>query len=276
VKDRSRVVARRTIGAAFVAAAGICASAVRADDGFIPGGTEAFKLNLGGILTQNNANFRLDGAQGRGTDIDLESVTGLKSGQSSYLVSGTWRFAPNHRLGVNVFQVDRDRSVAIDRTITIGDTVIPVNTNLTTEAKTQFLIMNYAYSFVRNEHMELAGVVGFYGANYKYKFSAAAPLVNIDKSTNAPLPVLGLSADFFVAPRWTVSAYGEGLKLKVGDVDGSMYHVGVSTDYMVTRNLGVGIGYQVSDLKVDVTKSDFNGHLGWRMDGYTAYVQAKF
>jgi hypothetical protein len=59
-------------------------------------------------------------------------------------------------------------------------------------------------------------------------------------------------------------------------VDGSLYHVGLTTDYMLTRNWGLGVGYQLADLKVDVTKSGFNGHLSWRMDGYFAYVQARF
>jgi hypothetical protein len=260
----------------LVVLAGAGASAAHAQEALIPPGTEAFKLNLGGIVTTNNTSFRLDGTGGRGSDIDLEGLTGLDEGVSTFFASGTWRFAPNHRLSLLGFQVERDRALNIDRTITIGDTVIPINTNLKTETKTQFFIVNYEYSFIRNESMELAGLLGLYGANFKYKFTANNPIVDIDKSTTAPLPIIGLKADFFISPRWTVSLFGEGMGFKVGDVDGSMYHVGASTDYMITRNWGVGLGYQLADLKVDVTKSDFNGHLTWRMDGYYAYLQARF
>jgi outer membrane protein W len=276
VSDGMNGAARRAIGMSLVVLAGAGAGAARAQDAFIAPGTEAFKLNLGGVVTNNSTSFRLDGTTGRGTDIDLEGLTGLDEGVSTFFASGTWRFAPNHRLSLVGFQIERDRSVNIDRTITIGDTVVPINTNLKTEARTQFFIVNYEYSFIRNESMELAGLLGLYGANFKYKFTANNPLVDIDKSTTAPLPIIGLKADFFISPRWTVSAFGEGLGFKVGDVDGSMYHVGVSTDYMITRNWGVGLGYQLTDLKVDVTKSDFNGHMTWRMDGYYAYLQARF
>ncbi len=275
MNDGKHGVARRAMLAGMVAAAA-CASGARADDGWIPGGTETFKLNLGGVVTTNNANFRLDGSGGRGTDIDLESVTGLKEGVTTFFAQGTWRFAPNHRIGLTGFVVDRDRSAVIDRTITIGDTVIPVSTPLTTEAKTQFFIANYQYSFIRNADMELAATLGIYGANFKYRFSAQSPIVNIDKSTTAPLPLIGLSADFYLMPQWTATVFGEGLKLKVGDVDGSMYHVGASTEYMITRNWGAGLGWQLADLKVDVTKSGFNGRIQWRMDGWFAYLQAKF
>jgi hypothetical protein len=273
--DATRV-SRSSIGGACAVVAGLLSFAAHAQEQMIPGGQETFKLNLGGIVTTNNTSFRLDGNNGRGTDIDLEGVTGLKGDVSSFLVSGSWRIAPNHRFGADFFQIERDTNKAIDRTITIGDTVIPVNTSLQTEARTQFFIVNYQYSFVKNADMEFAGILGLYGANYKYKFTAVNPLIDIDKSTTAPLPLIGLSLDLYISPRWTASFFGEGLKLKVGDVDGSMYYVGASTDYMFTRNLGVGVGYRLADLKVDVDKGGFRGHIGWRTDSYTLYVQAKF
>lgn len=264
------------IGMACAIVAGLGASAARADDGMIPPGMDTFKLNIGGILSTNNTNLRLDGSQGRGTDIDLESITGLKSHVSSLFASGTWRFAPKHRIGIQGFQVDRDNTLAIDREITIGDTVIPVNTALSSEAKTRFFIVDYQYSFVKNENMEVAAVLGLYGANFKYNFTAVSPIVDIDKSTTAPLPLIGASVDFFLEPRWTVSLLGQGLKLKVGDVDGSMFHVMFSSDYMLARNWGVGLAYQLADFKADITKGSFRGRATWRMDGYTAYLQAKF
>ena len=268
---------RFTLGTACLALAGAFAGAAHAEDGMIPWGTETFKLNLGGIVNTNSTKLRLDGSTGRGTDVDLEGTTGLSgSGVSSFLASGTWRFAPNHRIGAVVFTADRDATRAIDRTITIGDTVIPINTNLTTSAKSQFFIVNYEYSFIKNDALELSGVLGLYGANYKYRFSASSPIVNIDKSTTAPLPVIGLRADFFLSPHWTIGILGEGLSVKIGDVDGSIYHVAITTDYMFSRNWGVGLGYALADAKADVNKSGFNGHLGWRMDGYTAYLQMRF
>jgi hypothetical protein len=255
----------------------MCANAVRADDAMIPGGTERWTFRLGGIVNTNNTSFRLDGSSGgRGTDIDLEDTTGIKSNLSSVLASGTWRFASNHRIGVDYFQVDRSNTKAIDRTITIGDNVIPANTVLSTDNKATFFITNYQYSFLKSENVELAILGGVYAANLKFNFTANSPIVNIDRSSWAPLPVFGLSADFFLTPRWTATLFGEGLKLKVGDIDGSIYYVGASTDYMFSRNWGVGIGYRLTDIKVDLDKGNFRGHVGWRTDGYVAYLQARF
>lgn len=270
--ERIRGKAGITLGAACLALAG----AAQAQQ-LIPQGTEEFKLNLGGIVNTNSTSLRLDGSTSRGTDVDLEGTTGLSdSGVSSFLVSGSWRMAPNHRLSGVFFTNDRDHTRVIDRTITIGDTVIPINTNLQSEAKSQFFIINYEYSFVKNADMEIAGVLGLYGANFKYKFTANSPVVNIDKSTTAPLPVIGIHADFFINPRWSVGILAEGLKVKIGDVDGSIYNLAISTDYMFARNWGVGMAYNLADAKADVDSGSFKGHLGWRMDGYTAYVQMRF
>ena len=122
----------------------------------------------------------------------------------------------------------------------------------------------------------MAGLVGLYGARFEFNFNATSPMINVNRSTDAPLPVLGASLDYFVNPRWTVSLFGEGLKMKSGDVDGRLYYAGISTDYMLTRHFGVGIGYSLADLQVDMDKGDFHGRIGWRMNSLFGYGQARF
>jgi hypothetical protein len=247
----------------------------RAEDDWIKPGTETWKIDLGGIINDTNTSLRLDGPRGRGTEFDLEGE-GLKHDVSSFFAAANWRFAANHRIGLQVFEVKRDATKAINETIDIKDQVIPVGTTLSSESKTQFLIADYQYSFIRNDNLEFAGMIGLYGARFKFRFGATNPVVDVDASTTAPLPMFGLSLDYFFNPRWSASAFGQGLKVKIGDVDGSVYNVGVSTDYMLTRHFGVGIGYNLTDLKVDLDKNDFHGRVGWRMNSFFGYAQAKF
>jgi len=68
------------------------------------------------------------------------------------------------------------------------------NTVLNTEVKTTFVIANYQYSFIKNEKMEVAGLLGLYTAQFRFKFGATQPLVDIDRKTTAPLPVLRFHA----------------------------------------------------------------------------------
>jgi hypothetical protein len=77
-------------------------------------------------------------------------------------------------------------------------------------------------------------------------------------------------------PRWKISANVEGVKAHIGNVDGSVLVAGVATEYMLTRNSGLGLAYMYSDVNVDVTKSKFDGSLAWKMNSARLYGQLKF
>jgi hypothetical protein len=246
-----------------------------ADQDLIKQGEEIFRVNLGGIINQNNTTLRLDGSSGRSREVNLEDE-GLAQDSTSFFGEATWRFAAKHRIGLQAFGVQRSGTKTTTQTIQLGDNVVPAGTILSAESKTHFLIVNYQYSFVKNDRLELAGLVGLYGAQFRLNFNATSPVVNVDKSTDAPLPVIGARLDYFVTPRWTASLFGEGMKLKIGAVDGQVYYTAVSTDYMLTRHLGVGIGYSLADLQVDIDKGDFHGQIGWRMNSLLGYAQFRF
>jgi len=263
---------RITLALAFLAACG----PLQAADDWIKPGEETVKLNLGGIISRNNTTLRVDGPNSNGTEFDLEEVAGLKREVSSLYAAAAWRFAANHRVGMQYYELRRTASKTIDRTLVIEDKVFPINTTLSSEHDAAFLILNYQYSFVRNERLEFAGLLGLYGARNSYRFSATVPVADVSTSTTVPLPVIGASLDYFVNPRWTVSLYGEGLALQIGNVEGRMYFAGISTDYMLTRNFGLGLGYNVTGLTVQAAEDEFSGKLGWRQSSFFGYAQLRY
>lgn len=252
------------------------ATPVFAEEAPIRGGTEKFKLNLGTILNQHDTTLRVDGPNGRGVSFGMEDITGLQRDRWSTLVSGTWRFSPNHRVGLQSFSIRRHNEREIDRELVIEDEVIPIGTRLETTAKTSFLIANYQYSFFRDDRVELSAMAGIYGARFRFTFDSTNPPRDIDSKATAPLPMLGISLDTFITPRWTISTFFEGFKLKVGDVDGSMGYFGLSTDYMITRHIGLGLGVNAAAMKLEVTDSDFSGGFRYRTSSYFAYGQLRF
>jgi len=248
---------------------------------FIKGGDEILTLDLGGIFNQFNTTVRLDGQGVRGDNINLEN-DGLKKNLSSFEASGTWRFLSRNRIDVLYFQANRTGTHTTDREITIDGNVIPVNFALDAQAKDTFLFADYRFSFLKTEAVEVAGALGFYGGQFKYSLNASGirqgnPLnINTTASTTVPLPLIGLTLDWYIDPRWKVSANVAGIKAHIGNVDGSTIVAGAATEYMLARNLGLGLAYMYSDVSADVTKSNFNGNLGWKMNGVRAYGQLKF
>lgn len=265
----------RTLPIALAAAA-LAGPALGADD-VIRGGTEKFKLNLGTILNQNDTTLRVDGPNTRGVEFSVEGVAGIQRDRWSTLASGTWRFAPNHRVGFQSFSTRRHAQKTIDQTLVIKDETIPAGTSLETTSKTDFLIANYQYSLLRDDRVELAVMAGLYGARFKFQFDSTTPPRDISSSTTAPLPMFGISLDTFITPRWTVSTFFEGLYLKVGDVVGRVGYLGMSTDYMLTKHFGLGLGYSAVNIGADVTnKNDFTGSFDWRSHSAFAYGQVRF
>jgi len=243
-------------------------------------GDETFTLLLGGIVNQFDTKLRLDGQSGRGSDLNLES-DGLKKTLTSFDVGGTWRFLPRHRIDMEYFSAKRSGGREFSTDITIGDRDFPIGATVNTTAKDQFFIADYRYSFVKSDTVELAGLIGMYGGQFKFDVSAMgnetpSHTLNTTASTTVPLPIIGGSVDWYIDPRWKIAAGLAGLKAHLGNVDGTVLLATVSTDYMFTRNLGAGLRYMYSDVDVDVSKDSFNGNATWRMNSVSLYAKLLF
>ncbi len=250
---------------------------------FIKQGDETFTLNLGGILNQFGTSVRLDGPGLDGSNINLEN-SGLKKSLSSFDASGTWRFLSRNRIDALYFSASRSNSRMIDRDLTIDGVVVPINSTLTTQAKDQFFFVDYRFSFVKTDAVEVAGLLGLYGSQYKFRFSATHPLdsggeasvLNATASTTVPMPLIGATLDWYINPQWKIAGSLSGIKAHIGSVDGSAFVGAVSTEYMLVRNFGIGAAYLHTDLNADVTKNSFNGNLNWKMNSVSLYGQFKF
>jgi len=248
---------------------------------FIKGGQDKFTLNIGGIVNDFDTGVALNGATSGGTPLNMEG-NGLTNRTSSLMLSGTWRAAENHRFDLLYFGASRSGSHQYASDVTVGDNVIPAGFTVNAEAKSDYFLADYRYSFYKTNALELGGVLGFYGSNFDFTVTGTgtnggtSKTVSATASTTVPLPVLGLSADWYVNPRWKISSTLMGLSANVGDVDGSVRVFQLGTDYMFTRNWGMGLSYMSSRLNVDVTKSDFNGHLDWNSNAFMLYATLKY
>jgi len=113
---------------AFIAAA--FTGTALAQEGPVAGGKEKVKLNLGTILNQTDTSLRLEGPSGRGIEFGLEGSNGVQRDVWSVLASGSWRFAPNHRVGFQSFSTKRSSSRSTDRELVLDDQTIPVGTQI--------------------------------------------------------------------------------------------------------------------------------------------------
>ncbi|HUJ00593.1 MAG TPA: hypothetical protein VLY46_10185 [Usitatibacter sp.] len=271
--------------AVLAAAAIVATPAARAADytstDYLVPGEESFILDLGGIVNQFDTSLRLDGQTTRGSDVNLER-NGEAKNLSSFEAFATWRFLSRHRLDLQYFGTKRSGSQDYTGAIDIGDATFPVGANVSVQAKSQFFNADYRYSFAKAPDWEFAGLVGFYGGKFTYDVNATGQSGNLQAtynktvSTTVPLPLLGVTLDWYPDRQWKVSGQLQGMKANIGDVDGHAYLAGASLEYMLWRNLGIGTRYLYSDVNVDVSKSDFHGNLSWKMNSWSLYAKLAF
>jgi hypothetical protein len=237
-------------------------------------------IDLGGIVNRFDSSVRVDG-QRSGTDIDLEG-NGLERNLSSFEAAITWRLAPRHRIAVQYYEAKRDGRRDYHDEITIGDETFPVGASVSAQARSRIANFDYRYSFVQERDHEVAVLVGFYGGRFNYELDAVGTAGAIQRSahrtvsTTIPLPMLGITYDWYPDPRWTVSARLQGMKAAVGDIDGTALLAAASVEYMFTRHWGMGARLAYSDVEADVTKGDFNGNLHWRANSVSLYAKLAF
>src|SRR5690606_23348683 len=213
---------------------------------------------------------------GRGHLFELEDALGLDHDRTVWHASGAWRIAPRHRLGVRALELERDARHDVEESLNIRGIAIPVRTSLTARTELQMVGVDYRYSFVRTHDMEVSGLVGVVNVHFEARFQATLPRVDVDEAISVLAPVLGASADFALSPRWSVSLFGHGVQVDVGDNDAHIFNFGATTEYMMTRHLGLGIGYVIDYIGLNVNERSFRGRVAVRNAGVLAYVQARF
>lgn len=266
--------------------AAVLVTPARADE-MIPGGQETWKFTVGGILAKIDAGIGLDGTTNTGTLIDLDGPDSKKLA-GSFLLGAEWRFAANHRLTGLYFQTSRNRALSLDAPVNIGNEQLVPPTSLTSESKNKFIFVTYEYSLVKNQDVELSGLLGAYLNKFDADLTGTATVRNADGTTSlnktvtytpgvtVPMPLIGASIDWFATPALTLGGSLSGLKAKIGDIDGSVYVATVSAEYMFTRNFGSGLSVMHTKADVDVTKKSFVGQVDWKNTNLLLYATVKF
>ncbi len=272
------------LGAAALALGGTSAFAQDwMSQDFIKPYDETVNIGLGGIVNQFDTSLRLDGSSSQGTDFNLEN-NGLKKNLSSFEGWLSWRFMQRHRLEFDYYTVSRSGSKSYSGDINIGGTDFPVGANVNIRNKYDWGAIDYRYSFSQSPEAEYAVLGGFYGGKITFDVNAvgtigssgATTTYNKSVSTAVPLPLLGLTGDWYLTPQVHIGAQAMGIKAKISNVDGRVYQLGLNGDYMLVRNFGIGAKWVYTDIDVSVDKSDFDGHLGWRANSFSLYAKLTF
>jgi len=246
-----------------------------------------FSLDLGYFFANTDTNVRL--GSGLGVSVDMEDLLGLDSTDSAGRVRALWRFTDNrrHRLDFQWFGFRRDGSNTIGQDIPYkdkdgNDQVIDAGTYVESFFDFDIYQLAYSYSFFQDDRIDLAGSLGLYVMPIDFGFTATG-LVNVGGSENftAPLPVLGVRADFEITPKWYFRSGIQLFYLEIGEFAGSILQTNVAIEYLPWKHFGFGLGLDSLNIKVeadgdDYPGIDFQGEVDFQYMGLQLYAKLYF
>ena len=244
---------------------------------------ERFSLSLGGFITSLNSDVSL-GAKGLNLEVNVEDALDMDSSVSVFRVEGLWRFSRNlrHRLDLGWFDISRDASTTLLQDITINDITFPLGTEVTSSFDLQVFKGAYSYSFFQDDRMDMGVSFGIFVMPVDFGIDASGLFEGHEReSITAPLPVLGLRADFAITPKLFLKYSFDFFYLEYDQFKGAVTSAELALEYKAFKYIGLGIGLDSFKLHIeaegeDYPNIDFNGAFNFGYFGLMAYCKVYF
>jgi hypothetical protein len=256
-----------------------------AEDTLAPG-QERFKFVAGWFLPAFDTDVRFDDTDNAGDDVNLGDDLGLDQDQSGALVGFEWRIAQRHRLAASYSSFSQNSTRTIDRQITIGDEVYPVNATIDTEWGLDIIPITYSYSFIQSDENELAATFGVHWDKISLSLSGSSSLSNDDltatteSSADLPLPLIGIRYDHHFSDSWSAGGAASFFSIEFGedqlDASGSLYNFRIYTEYRFMGRYGAGLAIDAFKFKIEADKPHLTGEYKYDYWGPQIYLIARF
>ena len=230
-------------------------------------------LSVGTFITESDAEFRLDGSAGRGTGLKLDRDLNVDEQVTTYRFDGFWRFFPRHRLDFSIYDLSRDGTRTLSKTISFGDRTFTIGAQVNSEFDLTVYKLGYSYSFVQNETFDIGASLGVFVMDIGASISAPRLGQVEAQDVIAPLPVFGLRGAYAIAPKWFLRGGVQLFAIEYDEYSGHLLDALVAIDYDVFSWAGVGVGINYVDLGVEVEKSNFTGSADYSYGGVMLYAK---
>jgi hypothetical protein len=264
------------------AAALLLGSSAHADEAPRPL-NDRFQVSVGTYLVTSEPIVQLNGETEQGDRLYWDKRFGRLDANRIRL-EAQWRFADRHKLRAIAFSLSRERNDVLHEDIHWGDATYPVDAEVRAEFSFEVVEIAYEYAFRRGERYELCASMGIHYTRLDASLEATAEASNGTLSedlsgagrVHAPLPVIGLSGTWSLSHDLWLEASAQFFALSVEEYDGYLERYGASLSWQPRSWLGIGVGYNLFAVDVEVANNGFNGALDWRYGGPMLFYRASF
>ena len=162
------------------------------------------------------------------------------------------------------------------RHFNFGSTTYNVNETVASELQLHLFTMNYTYSFVKNDRVELGASLGLDLIGFEAQASVASRLRNEHQDYSGPAPLAGLEGEGRLSNRFYVEGRAQLLKVHIGNVKGDLSTLEGNLLYRMMPNATFGLGYAAFKINVDSRKSSNSGSFDLRSSGPQVFARIGF
>jgi hypothetical protein len=240
-----------------------------------------FSFRVGFYRITATTEIRLDGRGGRiGTSIDLEDDLDLQEEKSASYLSFAWRMSGRHFLEMEQFTFKRSGSTTLSGEFEFGDTVFEFGALVDSYFDTRVTRISYAYVVHDSDKFVLGLSAGLHITKLNTGIrDVVRPFSDEDvafAAVTAPLPVIGMTAGWRINEQWFMYGRVQIFRLSIDDYAGQLDHASVKLEYDAFKHVGIGVGYDLFDLGLDIDKRLWNGNINFRFHGPILYLKGYF
>jgi hypothetical protein len=245
--------------------------------------SDPFQLTLASFFVSTEPTIRLDAPDANGDRVRWEHEFGdLESWRARF--EAHWRFAERQKLEATVFGASRERGTTLDRDIVWGGQIYPADVRVEADFDFSIAELAYAYAFLRRDTFEVQASIGFHytklEASLDARAEASGGILDADLSEtarlDAPLPVVGIGGLWSLPRNLWLDASARFFYLTVGHYEGNLQRYQAALTWQPRGWLGVGVGYTLFEIDLQVASSDLDGTLDWTYEGPMLFYRASF
>jgi len=251
---------------------------------------ETYKLTIGFSINEFDTSLSINSRDGSiDKEIDLEDTLGFDQSVQLTWIQGDWRIADNHRISLAYTQINRSSDLTSQKDIVLEGNTILAGANLASSVKTHVFDIAYIYSFYKRNNIELGVTAGLYWMNSLADVSGSGNVIiegddqekfisNFSSSQRlvAPLPLLGLTADYSINDRWIVRGSARYFSITINDIDGYLLNINLAAEYSFNKHFGAGASASFFDVRVDHRGVIANNSLNYRYNGVLGFIVIKY
>lgn len=259
-------------------------AAMAQDSSVLP---DRVSVRLGGYFANMDTDVTVaDPSDTLSGKINLEDDLGFKQDKTVPRVRADFLFGEHQGLALDYYSIDRSSHQVLARDITYDG--VDYSADADVRAKLDFDFGSVAWRWWFGQGGDAYGVglgAGWYrvktalAGDGAYDPGAGGPQpVSVASTSNdsAWAPMLQLGWRHFFSDSWRMYLDASGVRKNGGRISGHIYNAALGVEWLPWRNLGFGLEYGYSQIKLHWNRSMYDADLDMTLSGPSAFVKLRW